>query len=165
MISLDNNPTFLGIRFDKYLTFKNQIDYIFRSCNTRLNILKVLSHHSWHLNTDTLIQMYKSLVRSLIDYSLFIYPTLSNKNKRKIQFIQDCALRIIFKKKWDFDTDLLHDWSKIDKLETRSIQLLKKIFDQASNNENPLINDLFNEFDYFTKNFKNENIFTLLDYI
>ena len=26
-LKYDNNPTFLGIRFDNHLTFKNQIDY------------------------------------------------------------------------------------------------------------------------------------------
>ena len=43
-IKQDNNVTFLGIHFDKYLTFKNQINYLKKQGFARLNILKVLFH-------------------------------------------------------------------------------------------------------------------------
>jgi hypothetical protein len=97
-IKLDNNAIFLGMRFDKYLTFSNQILYLKRCCNERLNLIKVLGHKSWNLDINTKLQMYKALVRSLLDYSLFIFPVITNKNKRKLQFIQDSALRLIYKK-------------------------------------------------------------------
>ena len=31
-LKFENNPTFLGIRFDNHLTFKNQIDYLKKTC-------------------------------------------------------------------------------------------------------------------------------------
>jgi hypothetical protein len=68
-LKYDNNPTFLGIRFDNHLTFKNQIDYLKKTCLQRLNIRKILSHKSWLLNEKTLIQIYNVLIRSIIDYS------------------------------------------------------------------------------------------------
>jgi len=33
----DNNPTFLGIRFDNHLTFKNQVNYLKETCMQRLH--------------------------------------------------------------------------------------------------------------------------------
>ena len=164
-ILLNNNMIFLGLRFDKFLTFKNQIFYLKSSCNERINIIKTLTHKSWNLDTKTLLQLYKALIRSLLDYSLFIYPLITNKNKRKLQFIQDNALRLIYKKKWDFDSKILHEWANMEDLNTRSKNLIKNYFDQAKTNLNPLINDLLNEFELYENNFKNENIMTLIDYI
>ena len=155
-INLKNDMTFLGIRFDKFLTFSNQISYLKTSCNQRLNVLKTLSHKSWNLDVKTLLQLYKSLVRSLLDYSLFIFPLITNKNQRKLQYIQDNALRTIFKKKYDFDSNTLHLWANIDDLNTRSKNLLKNYFDLAKKNQNPIIKDLLNDFEKFEHNFKNK---------
>ena len=78
--SLHNNPTFLGMRFDKFMCCINQVKYVKEKCNERLNIIKVLSHPSWKIDKNTLLQLYKSLVRSLIEgchyfsTALFLQP-------------------------------------------------------------------------------------------
>ena len=54
-LKYDNNPTFLGIRFEIH---NNQVDYLKKTCIQRLNIMKILSHKSWLLNEKTLIQIY-----------------------------------------------------------------------------------------------------------
>jgi hypothetical protein len=71
------DPTFLGIRFDKHLSFKNQLRYLKESCLKRMNVLKVLSNKSWGLSTETLNNVYNSLIRSLLEYSSIIYPAFS----------------------------------------------------------------------------------------
>jgi hypothetical protein len=38
------SPLFLGIRFDKHLSFKNQLNYLKEACMKRINVLKVLSN-------------------------------------------------------------------------------------------------------------------------
>ena len=45
-INKSDKPTFLGIRFDKYLSFNNQLDYLKEACMKRVNVLKVLSNRS-----------------------------------------------------------------------------------------------------------------------
>ena len=164
-IQLDNDITFLGLRFDKYLTFKNQINYLKKQGYNRLNIIKVLSHKQWKIDQNTLTQIYKTLVRSLFDYSLFIFPLLSNKNKRSLQNIQDCALRIIYKKRYDCEMLPLHNLAEIETLDARSKKLISNYFTSASANSNPIVEDLLEEFEKFQENFKNENIITLLDFI
>ena len=164
-IKLDNDITFLGLRFDKYLTFKNQINYLKKQGYKRLNIIKVLSHKQWKIYQSTLIQIYKTMVRSLFDYSLFIYPLLSRKHKRSLQSIQDCALRIIYKKKYDYDTTSLHSLADLDSFDSRSKKLISNYFSSVSANLNPLIDDLLIDFEKFQLNYKNENILTLLDFI
>ena len=164
-IILNNNPAFLGLRFDKYLTFKNQISYIKTICYNILNTLKVLVHNSWSIEVKTLLLLYRSLIGSIIDYSLFIFPILSNTNKRKIQHIQDSSLRLIFNKKYDYSSQLLHDEAEFETLEVRSIRMLKLYFSKGEINFNPLCSELIEGFEIFNHTFKNENIITLLDFI
>ncbi len=39
-LNYDNNPKFLGIRFDNHLTFGNQLEYLKETCFKRLNVIK-----------------------------------------------------------------------------------------------------------------------------
>ena len=59
----------------------------------------------------------------------------------------------------------LHLTAELDTLEIRSKKLLSNYFISADENSNPLVEDLLVEFEKFQKNFKNENILTLLDFI
>ena len=43
------NPTFLGITFDKKLSFKNHVDNLRKKCSNRLNCIKIISNKSWGL--------------------------------------------------------------------------------------------------------------------
>ena len=45
----NKDPVFLGIRFERHLTFKNQIEYMKSTCLKRINVLKVLSNKNWGL--------------------------------------------------------------------------------------------------------------------
>ena len=59
-IKIYNSPTFLGMRFDKCL----------EKCHERLNLIKVLSHQSWKINQETLIQIYKSLMANITIHTI-----------------------------------------------------------------------------------------------
>ena len=54
-----NNIKFLGIRFEFLFSFKNQMDHLIKTVRDRANLLKVLSHKSWRLSTNTKINIYK----------------------------------------------------------------------------------------------------------
>ena len=53
----NQSPTFLGIRFDKELTFKHQINYLKESCINRLIFLKIVSKRIYSLSLSTLNQL------------------------------------------------------------------------------------------------------------
>ena len=57
-MTINKNPTFLGIRFDHHLNFNNQVNCIQDTCNKRLNIIKIFSNKTWSLSEKTLIQLY-----------------------------------------------------------------------------------------------------------
>ena len=97
-LSQISDPTFLGIRFDKTLSFKNQIEYLQKSCLNRLNFLKVISKRSFGLTTSTLNQLYISLIRSILEYSAILAPVLSTTSFKNLNTIQNKAIKIINRK-------------------------------------------------------------------
>ena len=147
----ENNSTFLSIRFDHHLTFKNQIDYLKQTCIQRLNIIKILSHKSWLLNKKTLIQIYNVLIRSVIEYSSIITPTVSKTNLSTLQTIQNNALRIILKKPLITKTKItdLHKEANIELLTNRFKKLRDRYLNKALTSKNPIITDVYNEYERF----------------
>ena len=84
----DSNMKFLGI---------THFEQIKSKVSTRISILKHLVHKAWRLSDLTLINIYKSLVRSVFDYSLCIFPLLSKSRQQKLESLQILALRHIFR--------------------------------------------------------------------
>jgi hypothetical protein len=144
-ISRDPSPKFLGVVFDEHLSFNNQVSNIRAKCTSRLNILRIISHRSWKLSTKTLINVYKALVGSVIEYSAFLSSTLNEVQLKSLQAIQNKALRIIFKKPFDYPTDCLCQDSGLPLVQTRSDDLTLKYLRQARNN--PMIRKLIDDYD------------------
>ena len=64
---------FLGVIFDRKLSFIPHIKYLKAKCLKALNLLTVLSHTSWGADRTTLLHMYRSLIRSKLDYGSIVY--------------------------------------------------------------------------------------------
>ena len=103
-LKYEEKPTLLGVTFDESLCFKNQVDKIREKCLNRLNLIKILSNKKWKLTKKTLLTLYKSLVGSIIDYSSFMIHELSETNIKKVQSLQNRAVRTIFNQPYDCST-------------------------------------------------------------
>ena len=141
---------FLGVTFTYTGNFIEHITDIRKKCSKRLQLLKILSRKSWHLNKKTLINIYKSLVQSIIDYSSFIFNILPEYQQNLLQSIQNNAIRIIFKQPWDSSTnefrqsiDILKNLSKIKE---RTDKLNLKYLLKATTLKNQLVEDLLKEY-------------------
>ena len=64
---------YLGLIFDKKLSFIPHINYIKAKCHKALNMIKVLSHTTWGADRTTLLQLYRSLIRSKLDFGSIVY--------------------------------------------------------------------------------------------
>jgi len=58
---------FLGIIFDKKLSFIPHLRYSKDKCTKALKLLRVVAHTSWGANQQTLLHLYRSLKRSKLD--------------------------------------------------------------------------------------------------
>ncbi|RNA02478.1 RNA-directed DNA polymerase from mobile element jockey-like, partial [Brachionus plicatilis] len=99
---------FLGIKFDSKLNFNILVDEIKERCNKRLHIIKILSNKKWGLNQNTLGNLYKSLVGAILDYSFPCLNSFSENNIKKLQAIQNTAVRSILKLKYDTPSNIVH---------------------------------------------------------
>ena len=142
----NDNPTFLGIRFDHHLNFKNQVNYLKDVCVKRLNIIKILSNKSWQLNENTLIQLYNTLIRSIVEYSSIIYPRIGKTNWKKIEAIQVKSLKIVHKLHWRTPTEIYKDKVKVEDLNVRLDILNEKYLLNCVRNKNEVMIDLFKNF-------------------
>ena len=100
-IPYNKNPVFLGVIFDESLCFNKHFVGLRARGIKRLNIIKIFSHRSWYISKQTLIQIYRSLIGSIFDYSFFTIANVSTTNLKSVQRVQNRAIRCIFKLDWD----------------------------------------------------------------
>ena len=85
---------FLGMTFDNELTWKKHIDQLIERCKKDLNLMRYLSGTSYGADKITLIKIYKSLIRSKIDYGCQAYSSATQSQLKRLDRIQAAALRI-----------------------------------------------------------------------
>ena len=162
---------FLGITLDRYCNFNKHIESLKSKSIDRINIIKHLSSKKYCLNENTLIQLYKSIVRSVIDYSSIIVLICKKKNLANLEAIQNTALRHIFRQKYDKTNGLITNESllgkaQIDTIEKRSKQLtIKYIRENLANVGNDLITNLCIDHCKNVKEMTNSNDLTPLGII
>lgn len=86
---------FLGIIFDRALKLNEQVEHVTVRLNNSLNLLNKLAVPRWGCNKKVLVNIYKALIRSVIDYAGFLYLKMTATNKQLLDKIQGKALRII----------------------------------------------------------------------
>ena len=84
---------FLGVIFDRKLSFIPHINYLKAKCHKALQLLRVVAHTDWGADKSTLLKLYKSLVRSKLDYGCFIYGS-ARSYLRCLDSIHHLGLRL-----------------------------------------------------------------------
>jgi hypothetical protein len=141
-----SDQPFLGIQFDRLLNFNHHIDNIINRANKRLNIIKILANPAWKLNKSTLVNIYKTIMRSIIDYSAILIPHLTQAQINKLQATQNKALRLIYNREESVSLDQLHLMARLENIKIRFYNLTKNYLIKALNSNNPIISDLVKEF-------------------
>ena len=85
---------FLGVIFDRKLSFIPHIKYLKNKCLKALNLLKVLSHTNWGADRTTLLQLYRSLIRSKLDYGSIVYGSARKSYLQMLEIVHHQGLRL-----------------------------------------------------------------------
>ena len=85
---------FLGVIFDRKLSFIPHIRYIKAKCLKALNLLKVLSNMSWGADRSTLFHLYRSLIRSKLDYGSIVYGSARKSYLQMLDTVHHQGLRL-----------------------------------------------------------------------
>ena len=93
-IPIVNETKFLGIIFDNKLSFIPHLHSLKTKCSKAMNLLKVVSHRDWGGDTSTLLKLYRSLIRSKLDYGAVVYGSARKSYIQMLDPIQNQALRL-----------------------------------------------------------------------
>lgn len=96
-IPLLTHAKFLGLTFDKKLNWTKHIDNVITKTSKFINLLKYVASKSWGNSKSTLLTIYKSIIRSRLDYGSEIFHTASPSSLKKLDQIQYRALKICTK--------------------------------------------------------------------
>ena len=94
IVPYEDEVKFLGVIFDKKLTFGPHINNLSTKVKKTLNILKVVSHFEWGADRTTLLRLYTSLCLSKLDYACQIYGSACKTLLEKLDVVHNMGLRI-----------------------------------------------------------------------
>ena len=90
----ENQARFLGLIFDKKLTFLPHLKDTKLRCQKALNILKILSNPEWGGDPEILLHLYHSTVRSKLDYGCQVYGSARKSYLKILDPIQNQGIRL-----------------------------------------------------------------------
>ena len=145
IISVKTEVKFLGIIFDQKLNFKSHIAYVKDKCLRALNILKVVSNTEWGGDRKVLLRLYRSLIRSKLDYGCFIYGSTRKSYLKVLDTIANQGLRLALGAFRTSPVQSLHAEAGEAPLNLRRSKLaLQYIVKLSQNRNNPTYKVVFN---------------------
>ena len=94
LIPVVDDFKFLGLIFDRKLSFISHIEYLKAKCLKALNLWKVLSHTNWGADRTVLLQLYRSLIRSKLDYGSIVYGSARKSYFMMLDTVHHQGLRL-----------------------------------------------------------------------
>ena len=151
-LKLDNDPIqfvkeakFLGLIWDTKLSFEPHSKYLKAWCQKSLNVLKVLSRTEWGADQTTLLKLYRSLVRSKLDYGCLVYGSASKTALAKLDPVHNQGLRLSLGAFRSSPVESLYVEVHEPPLEIRRDKLaLQHVLKLKANPENPAYDVVFN---------------------
>ena len=116
IIERTNSLKYLGIHFDRMLTYKTQVESAKLRCKKELSTLKATA--SKRIEQRHLFLWYQSVILSVIDYGLG-FTTLSQFNLLKFDRVQNEAMKVILETTRDTPIEAMRYLLELSSMETR----------------------------------------------
>ena len=88
----ERSARYLGVIFDEGLRWTEHIKELKSRATKALDILKSVSGTKWGGDRESLLRLYRALVRPKMDYACFIYWTASDSTLKKLNPVHNAAL-------------------------------------------------------------------------
>lgn len=93
-IPMQRTVKFLGVLMDDRLTYGDHFKMLRERCFKSLNILKTVARTSYGADRSTLLLLYRSLIRSKLDYACMVYDSACKSRKKGLDVIHHTAIRV-----------------------------------------------------------------------
>jgi exonuclease III len=143
-LKIDWKPVvrYLGVHLDTRLTFGEHVNKIKGRAYGKLAELYPLLNQKSALSKSKGLLLYKALIRPIMSFAPAVWGGADKKHIRKLQIVQNKALRIIAKAPRGTRNDTLHSELNIDPMLIFAQKLSSKFYDKATKSSNPLIRAL-----------------------
>jgi hypothetical protein len=84
----------LGVIFDSKASMCPFIQHIKKSCFSKINLIKILSHTAWGAQTQMLLKVHKSLILSKIDYGASLISTAKPSHLSILESVHNLGIRL-----------------------------------------------------------------------
>ena len=120
---------YLGVILDQHLTFEKHAKNIIN--RTTMKIYQLFKLRKF-LTSKAALMIYKNMILPIIEYGNIYMSSASKEHRRKIQVLQNKALKCALGKEKRYNTIMLHREAKLLKLHTRrKIHLIQHMFQQS----------------------------------
>ena len=144
-IPVTDEVKFLGLTFDRNLSFIPHIQKLKQRCLNSINLLRVVAHTDWGADSVTLLRLYRSHVRSELDYGYVVCGSARPLCLASLDRVQNAELRVCL---GAFRTlpipSLLVEAGKMPLSLRREKLCLQYVMKLKSNPNNPAYNCVFN---------------------
>ena len=93
-IKVVRETRFLGVIFDQKLSFLPHLKTLKTKCLKALDIIRVVSNQEWGADKSVLMKLYRSLVRSKLDYGCIVYGSARPSYLKMLNTIHHQGLRL-----------------------------------------------------------------------
>ncbi|XP_050534883.1 uncharacterized protein LOC126901957 [Daktulosphaira vitifoliae] len=93
-IEYKENTRILGMIFDARFAWNTHLKKLKINCNSKMKIIKTLSHFKWGADKNSLLLIYKALILSRIEYGSIIYNSAQSNTKQILNPIHNQAIRL-----------------------------------------------------------------------
>jgi len=140
-----NTVKFLGLHWDQKLTWSPHIVQLKNSCMKALNLLRSVSSQHWGADQETLLRLYRSMVRSKLDYGSIVYGSASDHLLKSLDTVANEAIRIATGAFKSTPINRLYVLANEPTLEKRRAELtLRYFYKIKSHIMNPAYNSVIN---------------------
>ena len=94
-ISAVEETKFLGIIFDRKLTFIPHIKKFKAKCKKALTLLRVVAHTDWRADRQVLLNLYRTIVRSKLDYGCIVYGSARPSFLKTLDTLRHQGIRLV----------------------------------------------------------------------
>ena len=121
-LTVSNEIKFLGLTFDRKLTWRHHIDNVRHRMWLRINAIKAISGRNLGMQSKTLIHLYKMWIRPIALYGAPAYYSAAKTHINKIQVIQNSALRIALRRTRRTHIEDLHQEGSLTPLKAEAVR-------------------------------------------
>ena len=134
---------YLGLIFDKTLSFKDHVESIQTKCNKYIKCLYPLINRNSKLCLKNKLLIYKQIFRPAILYAVPIWTSCCATRKKSLQRIQNKILKMILKLPPWYSTTELHERANVETLETMANKIIDNFKRKSLQSSIASINSLY----------------------